>query len=140
MKFQSRGLRNNNPGNIRHGDKWQGLAEEQTDKSFCQFTSMEYGIRALLKTLQTYHKKYNIDSIEHIVSRWAPTNENDTEAYINSVANYTHLSRNTKLFLSKNKNKYLIIAKAIAYQENGKEAKQIPEEAWKKGFELAFDA
>lgn len=138
MTFQSRGLRNYNPGNIRHGDKWQGLSATQTDKSFCQFISMEYGIRALLKTLQTYHKKYNIDSIEHIVSRWAPTNENDTEAYINSVSKYTHIKRNAKLFLDKNQKTYLVIAKAIAYQENGKEAKKITEETWAKGYELAF--
>lgn len=30
----ARGERNNNPGNIRHGAKWQGLASTQTDKDF----------------------------------------------------------------------------------------------------------
>ncbi|MEQ2017041.1 structural protein, partial [Photorhabdus bodei] len=37
----SRGIRNNNPGNIRWGDDWQGLipASQRTDKSFCQFVS-----------------------------------------------------------------------------------------------------
>lgn len=140
MEFQARGLRNQNPGNLRHGDQWQGLAQEQTDKSFCQFESMEYGIRALLKTLQTYHKKYNIDTIEGICARWAPTNENDTEAYINSVSKQTGLPRSKRLNLDKHKNYYLLIAKAIAVQENGKEAKQIPEETWQKGFELTFNA
>ena len=43
----ARGERNNNPGNIRHGAKWQGLASTQTDKDFCQFISPEYGIRAI---------------------------------------------------------------------------------------------
>lgn len=140
MEYQSRGLRNNNPGNLRHGDQWQGLSAEQTDKSFCQFDSMEYGIRALLKTMQTYHKKYNIDSIDHIVARWAPTNENDTESYINSVARQTGLVRDKKLFLDKNPALYLKIAKAIAYHENGKEANQISDEVWQKGYELAFNA
>lgn len=140
MAYQSRGLRNNNVGNLRHGDQWQGLSAEQTDKSFCQFDSMEYGIRALLKTMQTYHKKYGIDTIEMIVARWAPTNENDTESYINSVAKQTHLDRSKKLFLDKHPELYLKIAKAIAYHENGKEAKQIPAEIWQKGYELAFNA
>lgn len=52
----ARGERNNNPGNIRHGSKWQGLSAEQTDKDFCQFISPEYGIRAIYKLLQTYQK------------------------------------------------------------------------------------
>ena len=38
-----RGIRNHNPGNIRHGDKWQGLSAEQTDSSFCVFDAPEYG-------------------------------------------------------------------------------------------------
>ena len=39
-----RGIRNNNPLNIRHSaDKWQGASETQTDKSFVQFKSMAYG-------------------------------------------------------------------------------------------------
>ena len=52
-----RGLRNNNPGNIRiTKDKWQGLREKQEDKSFFQFTEMKWGYRALIRTLQNYRK------------------------------------------------------------------------------------
>ena len=37
--MQPRGLRNNNPGNIRiTKDKWQGLKPVQEDKEFSQFT------------------------------------------------------------------------------------------------------
>lgn len=40
-----RGLRNNNPGNIRLSkDKWQGLRERQEDKEFFQFVSIEWGL------------------------------------------------------------------------------------------------
>ena len=39
-----RGIRNNNPLNIRRGkDQWQGLRAQQTDASFCQFESLDYG-------------------------------------------------------------------------------------------------
>ena len=42
-----RGIRNNNPLNIRRGkDQWKGLRAQQTDASFCQFESLEYGWRA----------------------------------------------------------------------------------------------
>lgn len=83
-----RGIRNNNPGNIRWGDEWQGLVpnSERTDKSFCQFISPEYGIRAMIIILRNYEKRHGLNTIRKIINRWAPPVENDTEAYINSVA------------------------------------------------------
>ena len=43
-----RGIRNNNPLNIRRTakDQWKGLRAQQTDASFCQFESLEFGWRA----------------------------------------------------------------------------------------------
>ncbi|MCE1635766.1 structural protein, partial [Enterobacter hormaechei] len=83
----SRGIRNNNPGNIRWGDDWQGLmpASQRTDKSFCQFVGPEYGLRAMIKILHNYNRKYGLKTVKEIISRWAPTNENNTDAYINHV-------------------------------------------------------
>ena len=81
-----RGLRNNNPGNIRLSkDNWQGLAPEQTDPQFFQFTAPEWGYRALIKTLQTYRKKHNLQTIAEMISRWAPHTENNTSGYISRV-------------------------------------------------------
>ena len=81
-----RGLRNNNPGNLRRSaDNWKGLRPEQTDPNFFQFTAPEWGYRALIKTLQTYRKKYGLQTIAELISRWAPANENNTSAYIRSV-------------------------------------------------------
>lgn len=81
-----RGIRNHNPGNIRRSnDPWQGLAPEQTDPDFFQFTAPEWGYRALMKTLQTYRRKHGLRTIAEMISRWAPANENDTAAYIRSV-------------------------------------------------------
>ena len=82
---EPRGFRNNNPGNIRHGNEWLGLSGEQTDVHFDQFQSVEYGIRAMLKILETYRQKYHLHTVEEIISRWAPPNENNTAAYIESV-------------------------------------------------------
>lgn len=81
-----KGIRNCNPGNIRRSnDKWQGLRREQTDPQFFQFTTMAYGYRALIKTLQTYRRKHGLQSIAELISRWAPSNENHTQAYIRAV-------------------------------------------------------
>ena len=84
----ARGIRNNNPGNIRWGDDWDGLVpkSQRTDKSFCQFTAPEYGIRAMIIILRNYEKKYGLNTVRKIINRWAPPVENDTEAYVNSVA------------------------------------------------------
>ena len=81
-----RGIRNNNPLNIRRGCNWLGLSKHQTDPAFCQFDSMTYGIRAGLIIIRTYMQKYNLRSIHAIVSRWAPPSENDTDAYVKSVS------------------------------------------------------
>ena len=81
----TRGYRNNNPGNLRHGSKWQGLSDFQTDKDFCQFTTMYYGIRAVDKLIYNYVSKgYN--TISKIISRYAPACENNTKSYIAAVS------------------------------------------------------
>lgn len=87
--MKPRGLRNCNPGNIRlSDDKWQGLCEEQTDEDFFQFQSMAWGYRALIRTLQNYRRKHNCWTIRDFITRWAPSCENNTLAYIKSVCNY----------------------------------------------------
>ena len=81
-----RGIRNNNPLNIRRGSNWLGLSKNQNDPSFCQFDSMTYGLRAGLIIIRTYMQRYRLNTIHGIVSRWAPPKENDTNAYVKSVA------------------------------------------------------
>ena len=86
MNSLPRGLRNCNPGNIRiTKDKWHGLREEQTDKSFFQFTEMKWGYRALKRTLQNYRKRHGCMTIADFINRWAPETENNTSGYIKRV-------------------------------------------------------
>ena len=86
MLADIRGWRNNNPGNIRNGPKWNGLRAIQTDPDFSQFTSPEFGIRALAKLLVNYQTKYRTTTIRLIIERYAPGVENDTEAYVQYVS------------------------------------------------------
>ena len=83
-----RGIRNNNPLNIRRSkDKWKGLRVVQADASFCQFETLEYGWRAAFYLLtRTYYHKYRLFTIRTIISKWAPPHENKTEAYITNVS------------------------------------------------------
>lgn len=115
-----RGIRNNNPGNIRWGDEWQGLVakNQRTDKSFCQFTSPEYGIRAMIVILRNYQNKYGLRTVTGMIKRWAPPNENNTQAYINSVAQATSTGANQPIDLTDSRKLFQLL-QAIIQHENG---------------------
>lgn len=85
---QPRGLRNNNPLNIRKSRKttWVGQSEKQEDRDFVQFCSMAYGYRAAFKVLQNYRVLYDCMTLRQYIQRWAPPIENNTDAYVSSVA------------------------------------------------------
>jgi hypothetical protein len=115
-----RGIRNNNPLNIRHNaDVFQGETKG-TDKSFKTFSSMPYGYRAAFVTLATYNAR-GWNTIEKIVSRWAPPNENDTEKYIANVERWSGINRSKELTAA-NGADYLMIVAAMSFMENGRNA------------------
>ena len=142
----SRGLRNNNPLNIRHSaDRWQGAREEQTDKSFVQFESMAYGYRAAWKTLQTYYNRLcgqgQPFNVQHIISRWAPPEENDTAAYIRFVLGASRLGGKENLLPPSNVAGYGKLSRLIAAMtcmECGIPYAQVDTEAICMGYRLAF--
>lgn len=120
----SRGERNCNPLNLVRGIQWKGLRQEQTDSRFCQFVSMKYGWRAALITLRSYitglnGKRQPRDTIEKIITRWAPPSENDTENYIKCVSSAVGIDRRMRI---KWQDRVFVcaIVKAMAYQECGK--------------------
>lgn len=82
----SRGLRNNNPGDIeRDGDAWEGMAPTQTDARYITFSAPIWGIRAMARILDNYAKRGKT-TVRQIVQSWAPPSENNTENYIRAVA------------------------------------------------------
>lgn len=116
---KARGLRNNNPLNIRYSKKthWLGRVYNKSDSDFEEFTSVSYGFRAAYKTLVTYKEKYNINTIEGIVYRFSPPKENDTEGIINNLENMTGLKRGHNIMT----NDYPLILQKMALMESGKE-------------------
>ncbi|REF27187.1 hypothetical protein BDD26_1934 [Xenorhabdus cabanillasii] len=129
----SRGIRNHNPGNIRHGDKWQGLRETQTDKSFCQFVSPEYGIRAMLKILRNYERKYGLNAISQLITRWAPPNENNTENYIAYVCNAVGVASSAVIDVN-HQPTMISLVKAMIRMENGQQP--YSDDVFTRAFEL----
>lgn len=79
----TRGMRNNNPANIRRSaSKWLGLRQIQSDKDFCQFTDMKYGVRAFFILMRTYRYKYGLKRVGEIIRRYAPEKENNLSVYL----------------------------------------------------------
>ena len=87
-----RGIRNNNPLNIRIGNKWLGEVNEPTDKEFEQFVEMVFGLRAGFILLRRYIQRYHLQTISDIISRWAPPSENHTSKYVEFVAQRLEIS------------------------------------------------
>ena len=120
-----RGIRNNNPLNIRRSkDKWKGMRMQQTDPSFCQFETLEYGWRAAFYLLtRTYYHKYRLFTIRAIISKWAPPMENKTDAYINNVSRLTGIGPDEPIGIPSDKpSRWMSVGVAMAIQENGTES------------------
>lgn len=92
-----RGIRNNNPLNIRIGNVWLGEVSNPTDPEFEQFVSMKYGLRAAFVLLRRYIRHYHRETIADIISAWAPKSENDTLRYIDSVSRLANIPPNAPL-------------------------------------------
>jgi hypothetical protein len=115
-----RGLRNNNPGNIRKSnDLFQGETAS-TDPQFKQFVSTAYGYRALMRILINYITKYHLDTVAKIIARYAPASENATDKYVSTVCERTGYGKDDKLTVSEET--LCKLASAISYVENGMDA------------------
>ena len=119
-KSLPRGIRNNNPGNIRKsGDAWQGLADIQPDTEFFSFADPVYGIRALAKILRNYRDRYGLNTVQGIINRWAPPVANNTDAYVRMVANKVGVAPAEPLTWDAGQMRRLV--SAIIQHENGQQ-------------------
>jgi hypothetical protein len=137
-----RGIRNCNPGNLRHGkSRWVGMSGSQTDPYFVVFTTAVWGLRALMRLLLNYHRKFGLDSIESILNRFAPPHENATDHYISAVARSMRVARRRRLNLE-DRDMLVALTKAIVRHENGKpgngSADWYPDEIYREAANLAF--
>lgn len=113
-----RGLRNNNPGNlIKTAIDWQGKITKSADAKFEQFQNLTFGIRACLKDIiHDINKGKN--TVRKLISEYAPPNENNTNAYIASVASSLGVGADSVL-KSINASFLLKVARAIFKVELG---------------------
>ena len=118
MAKLSRGLRNNNPGNIRLSPTTYQGEVKSTDTAFKQFQSMAYGYRAMFVLLYTYQKKHHLNTIADMISRYAPATENHTTAYIEAVSEWSGVP-STCHITTTNGDIMVPIVAAMARVENG---------------------
>lgn len=132
-----RGIRNNNPGNIRKGSKkiWNGELWPSTDSSFSQFISMAYGVRALLIDLVNKHKQ-GLNTVQKIIFKYAPPTENYSQVYANFVATRMGLGVNDTFKMTEAN--LIKFAKAVASFENGSAAALINAQSWQEGLTRAM--
>lgn len=124
-KSLPRGIRNNNPLNIRRSSQaWQGKKQNPTDKDFEQFDTRLHGIRAAFVCIRTYLKQMKsnciVPTITRIIWRWAPPSENNTEAYITAVCRHSngHLFRD-KVVVFEDKETLVWLVWCMSFVENG---------------------
>lgn len=132
-----RGIRNNNPLNIRKGNNWQGERHPQLDRDFEEFESLEYGIRAAFKLFRNYitgfsgrSVKYN--TIRKLIRRWAPPTENATQRYIDFVCKQVDKDQNEIIWFSDRK-LMIDVCRAMAFVECGQ---WIDRQKFESGYDL----
>lgn len=109
------GLRNNNPGNMRPGGRWDGTVG--TYRGFDVYDSPERGVQNLWKNLCAYQRSGK-NTVQKIISTWAPSSENNTGAYISNVCSACGVSPNQPLDFT-DKTKMTALINAIITQEVG---------------------
>lgn len=86
-----RGIRNNNPLNIKIGNDWQG-ERSNTDGVFEEFITMQYGLRAAFIILRKYITKYERNTIRKIVHSWSPDGSSIESIYMSSVSKWSAIA------------------------------------------------
>jgi hypothetical protein len=96
MTDQTRGERNNNPGNINFVASIQYVGQlgvenvppgETYKPRFARFDTPDNGVRALCVCLLAYYRRHGLDTVAGIINRWSPrSDDNATLAYINAVS------------------------------------------------------
>jgi hypothetical protein len=112
---QAKGIRNNNPGNLRYvaAIQWKGITGQDAT-GYATFDTAEDGVRAMGHNLRSYIAR-GLLTVTQIISTWAPSSENDTAAYIADVAGRLGVDPDQPLNVG-----YIgALAVAITYHENG---------------------
>lgn len=124
---QPRGVRNNNPGNVKKGGStWRGAspAADQTDPVFVRFTDPKWGIRVIAYLLKSYQRNKGKRTLRQLISEpggWAPSNVDDNPSgYANFIADRLDVTIDTPLYFETNPAQLrAVVVAIIAFENNG---------------------
>ncbi len=132
-----RSARNNNPGNIEsNSTAWVGKTGD--DGRFVTYATPEHGVRAMGKTLETYQNKHGLTTVNDMINRWAPPNENNTSNYTNFVAERMGVDPNSPVDLSANPELAEKMVSAMIRMEGGAEAEEYFSDSIGTGLGMAY--
>lgn len=75
--------------NVRTSAHFQWNGQTGATRGFCDFESEEKCRRVGIYLLKRSYKRAGVKTVAQIINRWAPANENDTQAYIAFVCQMT---------------------------------------------------
>lgn len=132
-----RGVRNNNPGNVRDtGDHWEGMVGVDKD-GFIIFSSVVYGLRCLVKVLHKYFERGE-NSLQQIISKYAPKKENDTGAYVRYLAGALNVSATAPLdWTTYGQN---LVFKIASYEQGGQLTKWWSQDQLAQGYQVGAES
>jgi hypothetical protein len=119
----TRGVRNNNPGNIEKGTAWKGLASAQPDPRFASFVHPKWGFRAIARILLGDFREGQ-NTVRSLIEEWSPPTDifagtskpQNTSAYVAAVAKHLKVLPDTPINVPL---KLPQLLDAIARHENG---------------------
>lgn len=116
---KARGIRNNNPGNLRYNPaiQWRGQVGHD-GAGFVVFDTKENGIRALTIDLKNAQAIHGRNTVKAIITAYAPATENNTAGYIAAVAGDMGVTPDTALNLYDPATLAALVA-AVIRHENG---------------------
>jgi len=131
---------NNNPGNIRTSPtNWNGEVTEPGEE-FERFSDMHMGVRASARILRTYGRKYGIDTINKIIDRYAPPEDNNPNNanYARHVSNGSGFDVDEKIDLNDPQVLLKLMRPIFEFENGQKEAAKISDADIQKGVKMAF--
>ncbi len=137
IKNMTLGLTLHNPGNIKHSN-FIYVGEKVPSKSpvFKEFYQNVYGYRALFSLLTHYIMCDNTNTIEKIITKYAPSNEKNTQAYIKDICEKTKIFYDAEVSC-KNQVTMQKLVTAICEHEQGD--RNIKPEEVQKGMKLFYN-
>jgi hypothetical protein len=77
--------------------RYVGEVSPSRDPEFKEFQSMAHGYRAMFVLVDSYRRRYGLNTIRTMINRYAPPSENFTDGYIRFITSCTGISADEPL-------------------------------------------